>query len=230
MNGCNQKPTAVITKINDKTFCTLIKEIFERGTQFRSGIGPKGEDSDIADIAFKQFTFYTGNSDMSARDIELERLRFTFSANCKLYRCTRFPQHFSDNKIAIDAGHIFAVNRDNQVARFQSNLLSGRSGHWTDNGKVIASRINPCADSIIGAFHTTGSLGIDMRIHIRGMFITKRIEHPANGTLHQFQIIDGLIYVVVMDDLPGLPEGGKEGCEFVGGRFGGFGHGRRRSC
>ncbi|MPN35378.1 hypothetical protein SDC9_182876 [bioreactor metagenome] len=143
------------------------------------------------------------------------------------YRRASRAEHGLKNNIGVDTCHIFSVDGGDLIARFQTCGFSGGACHGGDNGQIFAGRINVSADALVTAVKGHGGLFVFFRVHVRGVLISEGIHHPADGAFHQLGVIHRLVYVFIMDELPGLPErlkksrgiGRSSFCGFRGGQY-----------
>jgi hypothetical protein len=86
----------------------------------------------------------------SRSNIQFEQFLFTFTQNGQVNGCSGGTKYFQTSCFGGNAGHIFAVNGNNLVTRFEAGTFSGRPGNGADDGEEGCGGIYIRANAFIG--------------------------------------------------------------------------------
>ena len=182
----------VVAQVNHKLFHALLGQRVKLLGKFIIGVYAKLGYCDISYLAvyhfgFDRFALYCG-----AVQHDVRFLAGTLFEYAQLYLCAGLALHGFCNLVNVVAVYVFAVNRDNLVARDNSRLLRRRVGQRRNNQNLVVVRV-ACdikSDSgiIVGinAFHKVLR---HIGIHIQGIRVICAVGKPRQRTVNQIIIV-----------------------------------------
>ncbi len=107
-----------------------------------------------------------------------------------------------NNEGPIYPGHVFTVNRDDLISGLKSGTLSRRTRHRADNREILCLHIDPRSDPLEFAFQRDSRSVVRFWVHIACERIVQTFQHAIDRASHEGNIVDRLVHIFIVDDLP----------------------------
>ena len=210
--GCDfdrrrQEASAVPPQVDNQTFGILCHKLAQRTPEFVGRRLAECEEANIPDLAFQNPALRAGYRDIRTDNLEFQRFDQALPKDSQDDLRSGWTHDLADHQGAVDAGHIFAVDGDNNISRFEPGQLGWRSGHRRDDCQVCALRVDPGSDPLIAPFEGDVGLTVNIRIHVRALVVAEGIDHPLNCSSDEFGVVQRLVDELLVDDRPRLPKG-----------------------